>query len=85
MFSVAEIDAYLAKLEEVLAQQPPEDAQVRAAQLQAAKDLQIVAYRHASESSLEMFRSVIVSGQMALRGAILVNGPFPLSRLRLFG
>ena len=81
--SLADLDAYLANIQTRLETLPPEAQNVSPIKIQ--HDFSLAQYGWQKDSSLEMFRSVITTGQSALKASMLLNGGAAVALLAFIG
>lgn len=85
--SIADLEAYADRLEEVV-KESPEGVNAGEANMERYRaDLNawITARQHQYEHNLEMLRSVITVGQSALKSALLINGGAAVAMLAFLG
>ena len=85
--SLSDLEAYAHKLSET-ASETPEDVAVGEAAMEryrAEHDVWISSRQQLHEHNLEMLRSVITVGQLALKSALLINGGAAIALLALVG
>ena len=84
-----DLDAYLATVDGLLAENDPTLDQFSAERTKAANELQRTQYQHQldhhREAAIELFKSVITSGQAAMQSALLVNGAAATALLAFAG
>jgi hypothetical protein len=85
--SIADLEAFSARLAETAARTPPDVAAGEAAMEAYRADLSVwVSSRQQShEHNLEMLRSTISTGQSALKSALLINGGAAVALLAFIG
>lgn len=78
-------DNLIAYLDQVLSSSEPDHPQVEIERFKASLQNWIESNRQVHESQLEMFRSVITSGQGAIKSSFLLNGGAAVAMLAFIG
>jgi hypothetical protein len=81
--SLVDLDRYLASLEQSIPQSPPTTNETKLVELQHQSA--IAQFRAYFESGIEMFKSVIASGQNALKSSAWINGGAAAALLAFIG
>lgn len=79
------VDNLIAYLDEVLASPEPEPTEFQLEQYRGELQANLEHYRATENNRLEMFRSVISSGQAAIRSSFLLNGGASVALLAFIG
>src|SRR2546430_1555238 len=84
-FSADALDLYLSELEALSVQEPNQLDQIALERTKGDFSVALEKFKTASGERLEMFRSVVTTGQAAIQSSLLINGGAAVALLAFIG